>query len=185
MKWSAERGAEIDKYKKSAKAILSACLQYTMEKMLCQDRQKNEGYYAKTLFVRRCILCLFRPGMDRWWPLLQPFGRRRGGRTACRKARLRGIRPAAFRLCRNRAPRGAYTLKSLLSEAAKGIQPHSANCFFIPAVPAAGALQTETAAENPRLPRKKPPTKMAVSLLAPPSIRPAGIQKSLPPQWNP
>ena len=112
----------------------------------------------------------------------KPGGARSGGFAA---GTLRGIRPAAFRLCRNRAPRGAYTLKSLLSEAAKGIQPHSANCFFIPAVPAAGALQTETAAENPRLPRKKPPTKMAVSLLAPPSIRPAGIQKSLPPQWNP
>ena len=47
------KGAEIDKYKKSAKAILSACLQYTMEKMLCQDRQKNEGYYAKNAFCEK------------------------------------------------------------------------------------------------------------------------------------
>ena len=109
------------------------------------------------------------------------------GRTFRRRSRRNpaGHSPRSVPAVPEPCARGAYTLKSLLSEAAKGIQPHSVNCFFIPAVPAAGALQTETAAENPRLPRKKPPTKMAVSLLAPPSIRPAGIQKSLPPQWNP
>lgn len=178
------KGAEIDKYKKSAKAILSACLQYTMEKMLCQDRQKNEGYYAKNAFCEKMHPLPFRPGMDRWWPLLQPFGRRRDGRTACRKARLRGIRPAAFRLCRNVRPGSVY----LQIPFVRGSEGHTAafsKLLLYTRRSCGRGLANRNSSREPKAPTEEATHKdgsiPARSTINPPSRYP----KSLPPQWNP